>query len=90
MGDARRIPLLSWLFPQPGEPGAAIARRVRVALITALALANLIGAAVVLSFLGFVLPTLRVDGQPLLVNAIVAAASVTSIGVEMLLLPTVA
>ena len=56
MSVASRAPLVGWLFPDPDEPGAAIARRMRVVLTILLSLANFFGAAVVFVFLVWVLP----------------------------------
>ena len=78
MSTASRLPLIGWLFPSPNEPGRAIARRMQVVLIIWLALANLIGAAIVFVILGLVLPTPDVEDEtgPLLTNLAVAGVYV--------------
>jgi len=74
--------VVGWLFPSPGEPGLAIARRTQLRLTASLILANLVGAAVVFVFLGLVLPAPDVEdqGQVLLVNGVLTAIFV-SIGI---------
>jgi len=51
----RSLPL-TWLIPRPGEPGSALARRLRVTLTVSLVCANLIGAAIVVALGLLVLP----------------------------------
>ena len=74
MSAASRLPLIGWLFPSPGEPGAAISRRTQLQLVVSLAIANLVGATVVFVFLGLVLPRPDVDSDTdtVLVNLVAA------------------
>ena len=78
MSVVSRLPLVGWLFPDPDEPGAAIARRMRVVLTILLSLANLFGAAVVFVFLVWVLPIPPVDdpSQVRLLNLVLAGSYV--------------
>lgn len=64
MRHARRLPpILSWLFPQPDEPGKNIVRRLQVVLFVSLTIANGIGAIVVFCFANWALPLPDVDDQ---------------------------
>lgn len=64
---------LTWLIPNPGEPGADLAKRMKLRLSLALVLANLIGAAIVFSIGVWVLPFspgIEDEGSVRLVNLI--------------------
>jgi adenylate cyclase len=64
-----------WFVGDPGEPGRALARRTRRLALVAIALANAVGAAVVVSFalLALPRPALEDDLGVLGLNAVLAA-----------------
>ena len=66
--------MIGWLFPSPGEPGAAISRRTQLQLIVSLTIANLVGTAVVFVLLGLVLPQPELDDETntVMVNLVAA------------------
>ena len=80
MSVASRTRLIGWLFPSPDEPGRAIARRAALRLIVSLTFANLVGTAVVGTFLYLVLPTPEVDDptETLVVNLVAGAIYVSA------------